>query len=305
MRILIGGGSGFVGKFLRRTLEKKGADVTLVSRSEGPNRITWRDVERNGLPHDYQAVINLAGENIMNPMKRWNSDFKFALRSSRIDTTKQLANAISQSKSRPKVWICASAVGYYPPSRTAVYTEDSVVAQNDNFLSRLSVDWENASHLPESVKDVRQVTIRLGVVLGRTGGIIQQIYLPFFFGVGGPIASGKQWFPWVHVEDVAGIFSHAVYSDAVKGVLNAVAPTQSTNSQFTAAFARALWRPAFLPVPSVVFNFIYGSDRAQAVVESRKVIPKRTLESGYKYKYPDLDSACKEFSRFIYPSEYT
>ena len=123
--------------------------------------------------------------------------------------------------------------------------------------------------------------------------------VPFYLGAGGPISTGKQWFPWIHVYDVAGIITHAIEHDHVHGVLNATTPDYITNGEFTKAFGRAMWRPAFFPVPAFALNVIYGAERAKAMVEGQKVIPKRTLESGYVYKYPDIKSAAREFSRLF------
>ena len=133
-----------------------------------------------------------------------------------------------------------------------------------------------------------------GVVLGRDGGMIQQIYWPFFFGTGGPISSGRQWFPWIHVADIAGLVTHAIINDNVSGVLNGVAPQTCTNGEFTKAFASAMWRPALIPVPAFVMNTVYGPERGKIILEGQKVIPKRTLETGYKFAFPDLTSACKD-----------
>lgn len=138
----------------------------------------------------------------------------------------------------------------------------------------------------------------IGVVLGRESGMIQQIYLPFFLGLGGRIGSGQQWFPWIHVQDIAGIFAYAIMNDHVTGILNGVAPQTATNLDFTKTFAGELWRPAVFPVPGFVFNWVYGEERAKVILEGQKVIPKRTLELGYKFVYPDLKSACHECSKF-------
>ncbi len=140
----------------------------------------------------------------------------------------------------------------------------------------------------------------VGLACGRDGGAIQQMIIPFWFGLGGRIATGKQWFPWVHVKDVAGIMTHAIENDDVTGVLNATAPDYVTNSQFTNVFAQTLWRPAIFPVPEFALNLIYGSDRAKVLTTGQKVIPKRTVESGYQFIYPDLKSACQEFARLIH-----
>lgn len=129
--------------------------------------------------------------------------------------------------------------------------------------------------------------------------MIQQIYWPFFLGAGGRIGSGAQWFPWVHVADVAGIITHAIINDHVSGVLNAVAPEPATNAEFTKAFASAMWRPSIFPVPGFVMNTVYGPERGKVILEGQKVIPKKTLESGYKFAFPDLKSACQDVSQML------
>ncbi len=125
------------------------------------------------------------------------------------------------------------------------------------------------------------------------------MFMPFFFGVGGQLGSGKQWFPWIHVDDVAGIITHAIENDNVTGTLNAVAPEAITNAQFTKTFAKAMWRPAFIHVPTFALNQIFGAERAKIMTEGQKVIPERTLQSGYEYIYPDIASAAKECARLI------
>ena len=139
----------------------------------------------------------------------------------------------------------------------------------------------------------------LGLACGRDGGMIQSMIYPFAFGVGGPVGSGKQWFPWIHVDDVAGIITHAIENGNVKGVLNAVAPQTVTNAEFSKTFAKALNRPAFFTVPEAAINTVLGAERGAMLLEGPKVIPKRTLESGYKFKYPDLKSACNEFAHLF------
>ncbi|XP_041376023.1 epimerase family protein SDR39U1-like [Gigantopelta aegis] len=291
MSVLIGGGSGFIGRHLGLLLLENGFKVTVVSRESGPNKITWTDLKQNGLPDDCTAVVSLAGENILNPRKRWNESFKEIVRSSRIDTTKTLAAAIVNSSKPPKVFVSMSGVAYYKPSTTEEYDEDSP-GGNYDFLSRLTVDWEKAAKLPAS-SNVRQVTIRSGVVLGRDGGMIQQIYLPFFLGLGGRIGSGSQWFPWIHVADIGGIFTHAIINDNISGILNGVAPQAATNLEFTKSLGSEMWRPTIFPIPGFVINYLLGEERGKVILEGQKVIPKRTLESGYKFVFPDLISACQ------------
>ena len=137
-----------------------------------------------------------------------------------------------------------------------------------------------------------------GVVLGRDGGMIQQMFLPFFFGVGGKMGSGKQYLPWIHIADIASIITFAVMNDKVTGILNGVAPQMATNEEFTKTFGSTMKRPTLIPVPEGIVNRVFGPERGKIILQGQKVIPKRTLELGYKYLYPDLKSACQEFSRF-------
>jgi len=205
-----------------------------------------------------------------------------------------LAQEIENMPKPPKVFGVISGVGFYKPSETASYTEESDGGNHD-YLSRLCSNWEEASQLPAHL-NVRHFVIRSGVVLGRSGGIISQLYWPFYSGLGGPIASGKQYFPWIHIEDIAGLFTYAIQSEKVHGVLNGVAPQVVTNGEFTKALARAMWRPALLPLPSFAVKLAFGEERATMMIEGQKVIPKRTLESGYKFIYPTIEEACKECS---------
>lgn len=272
-------------------LKRKGHEVTIISRTQAPGKITWSEISKSPLP-ECEAVVNLAGENILNPLKRWNEGFLQKLRDSRIETTKTLARKISEASNPPKVFVSSSAVGYYPPSDTKEYTEDSPPSSADA-LTTLCADWENSAKLPDGC-ETRLVTLRIGVVLGRGGGVIQQTIWPFWLGLGGILGSGKQYFPWIHLDDMTGIIFHALENDHVTGVLNAVAPQVVTNESYTKEYAGALWRPAILPTPSFAINFIFGQDRGKILLEGQKVIPKRTLETGYKFHYPELKQALAE-----------
>lgn len=300
MRVLLGGGTGFVGRHLRQLLVDNGYKVTVVSRQPGPDKLTWKDISRDGIPDDVTAVVNVAGENILNPLKRWNDNFKQAVRSSRVDTNKLLADAIVNSTNKPNVFATISGVAIYMPLKNQGYRETDTSAPYD-YLSDLTHDWEIAAKLPDSVK-TRQVVVRSGVVLGRDGGMIQQIYYPFFFNLGGTITlSGAQWFPWIHVDDISGIFLHAIKNDNVTGVLNGVAPDGVTNREFTKAFAKEMWRLSHLPIPGFIMKAVYGKERAKIILEGQRVVPERTIESGYEYKYPDILSACKNLAPFFKP----
>jgi len=290
--VVIGGGSGFIGRAIRNKLQNIGYKVLTISRQPELYAISWSDVAKEGLPSSCVAVINVAGQNVLNPRRRWTPGFQQNVYASRINTTKLLADEIQKMATPPKVFGVISGVGYYEPSETMTYTEDSPGGNHDYF-SRLCFNWEEASMLP-STPNVRRFIVRSGVVLGRSGGIIQQIYWPFYLGLGGPIATGKQYFPWIHIEDIAGIFVHGVQSDVVEGVLNGVAPETITNHEFTKAIARAMWRPSFFPLPKFAIDLAFGKERARMMTEGQKVQPKRTLEKGYSFIYPDITSACQE-----------
>ncbi|MED6261835.1 hypothetical protein ATANTOWER_010718 [Ataeniobius toweri] len=300
MRVLIGGGSGFVGRELIRLLRDKGHEVTVISRQPGSGRITWGELESRGLP-PCDGAVNLAGENVLNPLRWWNESYKKDLFSSRIDTTKALSQAISASSSPPRSWVLVSGVACYKPSLTAEYTEDSDWTPFD-LLSQLCKEWEAAAFLPESVaKTTKQVVIRAGAVLGQDGGAMKQMLLPFWLGLGGTLGSGRQPFPWIHVSDLAGIIARSleppVLSEATPPtpqVYNGVAPTITTNYEFTKELGRILRRPTIFPVPEFIMSVLLGSERAVILTQGQKVIPMKTLESGYQFKYPDLTSALKQ-----------
>ncbi|KAK9300527.1 hypothetical protein QLX08_006857 [Tetragonisca angustula] len=287
--VVIGGGTGFIGTQIVNLLSHKGISYTCISRMPGPNRISWHDLECYGLPENTTAVINVAGQNILDPKQRWSEGFKQNVINSRVETTKSLAKAIICTKANAFVTI--SGVSYYKPNDKE-YTEESKCEKYD-FLSELCHEWEAAAQLPKD-SNIRQTTIRSGVVLGKTGGMIKQIYLPFFFGLGGPIANGNQYMPWIHISDLVNLFLFSIENKTVHGILNGVAPQIITNKEFTKAFASVMQRPAFIPVPRIFLNSIFSKERAKIMLEGQKVIPKRVKELGFQYQYVDINCACAE-----------
>ena len=291
--VLIGGGSGFVGKQLASDLSKVGYSVKIISRQRRDGKsVTWNDIKTNGLPSGTTAVVNLAGELVLNPLKRWGDRFEKDLRDSRVGTNNLLRDAIISAETKPEFWGQISGVGYYPPSATNSYDEDSAPDACD-YWNKFTHDWELAGELPDSCSDVRRVIIRSGVVLGKTGGALPQMKPAFFLGVGGPIGSGNQWFPWIHIKDLCGIFVHALENKDVHGVLNGVAPHAVTNRNFSRAYASALWRPSFFILPGFVVRFMFGDIRATMLLEGQLVTPKRTVESGFSFKYASIEEALK------------
>ncbi|KAI1286312.1 Epimerase family protein SDR39U1 [Halotydeus destructor] len=289
--VVIGGGTGFVGSALAAAFESIGSKVWIISRLPNSSGMSWEDLAAEGLPKDTSVVINVAGQNVLDAKKSWSEGFKQNVMSSRINTTRSLASAIQRSEKPPKAFVTISGVGYYPPSETKEYNEFSSGGKGD-FFAELCQQWEEAGTLPNSLP-TRHVVIRSGVVLGRYGGMIKQLYFPFFMGVGGRMGSGKQWMPWIHVDDLVRMFLFASQNEEVTGVLNGVAPNPATNAEFTNAFAAAMWRPALFPVPEAILRFAFSAERARMVVEGQKVLPKRTLDLGFTYQHPEINEACK------------
>lgn len=299
--VLIGGGTGFIGTALTNSLRRRGYDVVLVSRKPGLYRLSWSDLNKNGLPESTVAVVSLAGQNVLDPLRRWTEGFKQNVWASRVNTTRYLAAAIESAKVKPKVFVSASGVGYYPPGKEEVFKEDGPGGDFD-FLSQLCTEWEGAATLPDDI-DVRTVKIRTGVVLGRPGGMIQQLIVPFYMGFGGPVGNGNQPMPWIHLHDIVRLFIYAIEQENVTGVVNGVAPQIITNRDFAKAFGQALWRPSFIPLPTLAVNLMFGQERAKIMTEGQKVWPQKALDAGFSFSYPDITSAAKEFSRLIYADD--
>ncbi|CAO1438855.1 unnamed protein product [Diamesa tonsa] len=289
--VLIGGGTGFIGTRLQTLFANNGYNVTVISRMPGLKRITWTELERFGLPQDTTAVVNVAGQNVLDPARRWTPGFQQNVWNSRINSSKSIVKAIQGADIKPDVFVNVSGVSLYKPS-DKVYTEDDN-GQNYDYMSKLCIEWEKAAELDPEL-GVRNVKIRTGVVLGREGGMIKNLILPFWFGVGGPVCDGKQILPWIHIIDLCNLIKYSIENKNVNGVLNGTAPDIITNMQFSKAFASALFRPALIPLPEFVVKAIFGNERMVLLTTGAKVMPKRTLETGFKYEYPTIQKATKE-----------
>ena len=309
LRILIGGGTGFVGKALTSYLVSKGHRVTVISRNryqygfnyfvswdENPDAdtVTWGEIEREGLPRSMDVVINLAGTSIMDFKKLWTCRFKEKCVTSRVNTTALLAKAISESKEPPSVWIATSAVSLYPPSKTIEYGEgDGHGGSDDHWASQLCASIEEAAKLSDEEKCPRSVIMRLGIVLGQDGGVYDNMHMPFYCCLGGTIGDGSQWFPYVHLKDVVRAYEFAVFDTRARGPLNVVAPSACTNKEFTLALGSAMWRPTFIPVPSFVTQLM-GEERASLLFEGQQVQPNALKSMGFEFNFPDITSCCKD-----------
>ncbi len=289
MNILVTGGLGFIGKVLCAELKNSAHNIFVTSRhgSRSEEVITWNPPQLilSDVISKIDAVINLAGEPIA--PKRWTEERKRSILSSRINATRALVQSIEQADSKPKVLISASAIGYYGPHGDEYVTEDDPPASD--YLADVCVKWE-AEALKAEDLGVRVVTVRLGGVLEADGGALAQMIVPFKFFVGGPIGSGRQWFSWIHRDDVVGIIKYALENASVSGPLNATAPNPVTNKEFSNALGKALHRPSCLSVPGLVVKLTLG-ELGAVLLTGQRVLPKKALAAGYKFKYPELNEA--------------
>jgi len=271
MRVTITGASGLIGTKLRAALEARGDEVIPVSlRDRGPIEVG-------------DVVVHLAGENVA---QRWNDETRDRIEQSRVQGTRRVVAAINAADPKPTALISSSAVGYYGKHGDERIDEDS--APGDDFLAQVCVAWENEA----KQADTRLVLVRTGVVLDKSGGALSKMMLPFKLGVGGPVAGGRQYMPWIHVDDVVGIYLNAIDDAAWEGPVNATAPEPVTNKEFSRALGRALHRPAVAPIPEFAIRTLYG-DMAEIVTEGQRAVPRRTLAFGYEFQYTDLEAALK------------
>jgi len=296
MKILIIGGTGFIGSALSREVAGSGGKVFILTRrsiypaspQENIRFIQWNPPAL--IPPDIisgiDAVINLAGESIFG---RWTKKQKDLIRSSRIDTTSAVVKSIKNAGQRPRLLISASAVGYYGSHGDEYVTEDT--PPGDDFLSVVGKIWE-AEALKAEELGVRVVLMRLGIVLERDGGALPKVALPFKFFSGGPVGSGRQWFSWIHRDDVLGIIKFLLEDETISGAVNATAPNPVRNREFSSTLGRALHRPSWLPVPAIILKIALG-EFGDVILQGQRVISERLLKAGYKFKYPNIDEALK------------
>lgn len=293
MRILITGASGLIGTALRKSFEEKGYEMLLASRSEPKSE---RDIQWNadaGFADEdllrlegLDAVIHLAGESIS--ALRWTDEKKKAIRDSRVHGTRTMIEAFARLEKKPKVFISASAIGFYGDRGDEEMTETSSVG--DTFLSEVSKEWESESRRAEDM-GIRTVLLRNGIVLSKDGGALATMMTPFKLGVGGVVGSGKQWMSWVSLDDAVGIVNYALENENLRGAVNVVSPNPVTNEEFTKTLGEVLYRPTFLPLPEFAVNLVFGEMGDALLIDSTRVVPKRLLDSGFKFRYPEIKSA--------------
>ena len=292
MRLLIAGGSGFLGCALTGALRADGHQVQLLTRRpQGPDDIRWSadggDTSWTHALAGAGAVVNLAGESIA--AGRWTGRRKAAIRDSRIRATRALAAAIGAS-GRPIVLLSGSAVGYGLRGDAAL-TEDAT--PGDDFLAGVCRDWE---HEAMQAAASRIVLLRTGLVLAKDGGALPQMALPFRVGAGGRAGTGRQYMSWIHADDWVGLLRHAL-AGAVSGPLNLTAPTPVTNADFARALGRAMRRPALVPTPAFVLRLALGEMADALLLGGQRVVPAKAVASGYEFKYPTVDAALRAIYR--------
>ena len=282
MKIALTGASGFIASSLKRKFNSGEYEFYTLNRNDADN--IWRTIITKA-----DVVINLAGAPVI---QRWNTKTKKTILKSRIETTRRLiSNLNSLSFNQKKLLISASAIGIYPDKGNQISDEESKVF-GKGFLTEVVKQWENEANKLNN-KNVRLVIPRIGVVLGRKGGLIKSI-LPFFNkGLGGKIASGKQALSFIHIDDIVNAFQYFIENKNTQGVYNLVAPIWISNYKFTKALGKKLNKPTIIPIPSIALKLIYGK-AAVIMINGEKVIPSRLLNEGFEFQYPNIEIALSE-----------
>ncbi len=299
MNALISGGSGLIGSALVDSLLAAGHTVTVLSRSldpvtsTNPNyyRLYWDGRTTNDWAEtldDIDAVVHLAGASIADG--RWTEERKKVLRDSRVQSGQALVKAIQASESKPEVFIQASAVGYYGPRGNEIVDEDT--GPGDDFLSKLSIDWEATTAEIETF-GIRRPVIRIGIVLSEEGGALPRITMPFKLFAGGKIGDGKQWWSWIHIEDQVRAIQFLLEHETATGPFNLVAPNAVQNKDFADAVGSVMGRPSFFPAPAIAMETLFG-DMSTVLLDGQHVVPRRLQELGFEFRYPQLDGALRD-----------
>ncbi len=300
MRVLITGGTGLLGRALAERLRQAGDEVIVLSRRPEPGRLPpgvqgarWDGRTPEGWGHLVEgafAIINLAGESIG---QRWTEATKRRIRESRLNAGRAVVEAIAAAREKPHVVLQASAVGYYGPRGEERLTEDD--PPGSDFLARLAVDWE-ASTQPVEAMGVRRVILRTGIVLAKEGGALPRLLLPFRFFLGGPLGNGRQGWSWIHRDDWVEAARFLMENPEARGPYNLTAPQPVSNAELCRILGKVMGRPSWLPVPAFALRLLFG-EGADFLLTGQFVLPKRLLEAGFAFRYPDPESALRAILR--------
>jgi len=298
MKVLVTGSTGLVGSALVSCLAGGGHNVTRMVRAKkirGKDEVGWDPaagvIDSAGL-EGLDAVVHLAGESISSG--RWTTEKKAKIRDSRVSGTRLLAETLSRLAKPPKVFVSASAIGYYGDRGAETLVEDS--GPGTGFLAEVCRAWEAAAE-PAARSGIRVVHPRIGVVLGRDGGALKMMLLPFKMGIGGKIGSGEQYMSWIALDELIGVIRHLLITDTLTGAVNAVAPRPVTNLEFTKSLGRVLSRPTVMPLPAFAATLALGEMAEELLLGSARVEPLRLLASGYKFRHPELEEALRHVLR--------
>src|SRR3954451_4605531 len=294
MNCLLTGATGFIGRRLVNHLLAGGHSVNYLARQRSAvldSRAAFHHWDRNGEPRlesvpRLDAVIHLAGEPVA---QRWTSDIKKRITESRVDGTRKLVSAIGKLKHKPSVLVSTSAVGFYGDRGDQILTEQS--GPGEGFLADVCKEWEREATRAREL-GLRVVSPRVATVLGKNGGALKPMLVPFKLGLGGKFGDGKQWMPWIHLDDLVSLYTFAAQNTSVEGTLNASAPDVVTNEQFTKTLGKVLGRPTLIPAPRFALRAVLG-ELAGFVLSSQRVVPEATERAGFSFRYGQLEPALK------------
>lgn len=297
MKIAITGGTGLIGRPLVRALAEAGHQVVVLTRHPRPRQrgisfVEWMtpDSHPESELQDVDAIVHLAGASINDG--RWTHKQKQAILQSRIDGTKEVVRIIKNMKRKPSVVISGSAIGIYGEDRSITYSEATPLPDRTNFLGNVCVLWEKEAQ-PVQDMGIRLVTMRTGVVLSNDGGAFPLMKLPYTLGIGGRLGSGKQWVPWIHLDDLVRLFVHILETSTIEGPVNGTAPTPVTMDEFGKTLGRVMHRPHWAPAPAPLLKLALG-EKSVIVLEGAKVVPTKALNHGFRFRYETLEPALKQ-----------
>ena len=302
-KIIITGATGTIGQRLVEELTSESDAVTIFTRNpekavnlfvSDVNIVKWnyeKPEEWKNHMDGVDIVVHLAGVNLS--LQRWNEEFKKLAYDSRIISTRNLVEAIKSIERKPKAFICSSAVGYFGDRYDEILDGESL--PGNDYMANLCKDWELEADKVEKL-GVRRVSIRTGLVLDKNDGLMKKLVPSFKMFLGGWLGSGKQWFPWIHIDDIVGIYLHAIDDANLRGAINAASPGLVTNKEFSKTLGKVLKRPALLPIPNIALRIVSG-ELGDYVTDSQRISVRKILNAGYKFKFEDLEEAMRDLLR--------